>query len=47
VTEAVVFRESFQNCFSDLFFKEASCPGKDSGAFSQSSLSEDSDCPLL
>lgn len=47
VTEAVIFREIFQNCFGDFIFKAASYPGRDSGGFSQSSLSEDSDISLV
>lgn len=47
MTEAVVFREIFQNCFGDFVFKETSHPGKDSGGFNHSSLSEDSDFPLF
>lgn len=47
VTEAVLFREIFQNCFGDFVFKEASYPARGSGGFSQSSLSDESDFPLL
>lgn len=47
VTEVALFRENFQNCFGDFVFKEASYPARGSGGFSQSSLSDESDFPLL